>query len=184
MSLITLELEKQQRIKDKIKRLEVLLEKTKVNKFLLENKKPQLIIADRCLGKYQYLTERIIINKLNITLFPVWLSIPCTHPSWSQDIMMVNLIYEDTIEILIDGLYQTFQCSYSECRRLIVDYGLLIPIFCSMDYLSGTNIIVNFENSQEISALEHKKKNFCLRTILDDNNMMITTAKVKFVLIT
>ena len=185
MDLLTINQQKQDKIKRTIQKLENVLQKTKITGFLLESsqKGPKLIVADRLLGKYQYLTERVIIPKLQVTLFPIWLDIPCTHPSWSKDIRMVNLIYEDTQEILIDGIYRTFQCSYSKAVELITLYQLSLPIFCLVDYLVGTNIIVDFEASEEISASEHKKKRFCLRNVSDDQEMMINTARVKFILI-
>ena len=185
MDLLELNQQKQEKIKKAIEKLENLLQKTKITNFLLESsqKSPKLVVADRLLGKYQYLTERVIILKLQVTLFPVWLKIPCTHPKWSRDIMMVNLIYEDTQEILIDGIYQTFQCSYFKARQLIEEYHLFIPIFCLVDYLVGTNIVVDYDRSEEISSSEHRKKKFCLRNSYHDDEMMINTAQVKFVLI-
>ena len=148
---------------------------------------PTIIPTDNKIGKYKYLTEPLQLDELNIRMYPLWFDINCTHPKWSKDIMAVNLIKnrynnQEDMEILINGISEAFYCSYSKAREAIIDNDLSIPNLYSSDYIVNSNIIIDYDKSEPITKYEQDIKNYHIRYTTDDE-MMINTAKVKFILV-
>ncbi len=182
-------LEEQKYIEKRIDLLKDLLKEKKIEGYLLEAKRtgPQLLSTDARVGKYVYLTETLTLDKLKVSMYPVWLSIGCTHPKWSRDIMSINLIrsrynYGEEKEILTDGLVRDLGCSYEESRKLIKKHDIFIPTVYPTDYKLNTNIEINFGLSEQLEPYEHHNKEYHFEHT-NDNNMMMSTARVKFIFV-
>ena len=180
----------QRKIEREIFMLQNLLAEKELEGYLLNVslESPTIIPSDNKIGKYKYLTEPVSIDDLNIKLYPLWLSINCTHPKWSDDVMALNLIknrynHKEDIEILIDGMSELFYCSYSDVRNVIINNELFIPNVYSSDFVLNTNIIIDYDKSEPIDKYEQEIKNYHLRHTTDEE-MMINTAKIKFILVT
>lgn len=186
---IKLNRDEQRKIEYEISTLKDLLKEKKLEEYLLNTKTkgPVLLPTDNHMGKYQFLTQVLTINKLDITIYPIWLSIGCTHPKWSNDIMSINLlrsVTEDTddMEVLIDGISKYLNMDYFEARKFIQKNELSIPVLYSTDYKLDSNLRINFDLSEPIEPYEHRNKNYHLK-YTDDDNMMINTAEIKFILV-
>jgi len=179
----------QKKIESEIDRLRSLLKDKKIEGYLLETKKEgiSLLTANDKIGKYKFLTQKLTLEKLKITMYPIWLSLRCTHPKWSTDILSLNLIKSnygesEYIEILIDGISKYLNCTFLDARKIIEDNDISIPFIYSNDYKLNSNLRINFNLSQPIDKCEHQKKVYYLK-YSDDENMMINTANIKFILV-
>ena len=167
--------------------LQNLLKEKELEGYLLKvsTEGPTIIPTDNKIGKYKYLTEPLNLDDLNIKMYPIWLSINCTHPKWSHDVMAINLIKNkpnEDMEILIDGMVDLFYCSYSNAKEVIINNELSIPNIYSNNYTVNSNIIMDYDKSEPINEYEQEIKNYHIR-YTTDNEMMINTAKIKFLLV-
>ena len=185
---IKLQRERRKTIGHEIDKLKELLKNIQLDEYLLENKLygPKLLAVNKELGKYRYLTEPLFIDNLNITLYPIWLSLKCVHPKWSQDVMSLNIIsYSSDLlgeqEILIDGLYHLFN-NYKKTKNFIEYNELTIPIFYPHEYIINSNIIINFNESTLLKSYQFENMNF-ISWNTSDSQMMVNVIKSKFILI-
>ena len=183
----------QKKIKYEIDMLKELLIEKEIEGYLLQSKIKgiSLLASDNNIGKYKFLTEKLKLPNLGITMYPLWLNMCCTYPKWSQDILSLNLICGDEsgeeTEILIDGFYNlskkhNLNWSYNKILKLIKKHDIIIPMFYCIDYKNNSNIQINFTLSEPIEIYEHNMKDYLIKYTNDDD-MMINSVKIKFILI-
>lgn len=196
---------KQEKIKSKIFKLEVKLKELQVEEYLLHlsTKIPIIISCNDQIGKYKYLTCPLslslsnpvnnisnpvnnVVNKvINMIIYPIWITMECTYPKWSRDINSLNIIrYKDFntgkgYETLINTLSNTLNLSYNKARKMIKTHRLSIPYI----YEIPNTCIIDFSQGKPIEYYQHKNNTYYLQ-YTDDKDMMMNTVKVKFFLIT
>ena len=154
----------------------------------LKLESPIIVPADDSMKKYRFLSEKLVLHDLGIVLHPLWLSLECTYPRWSKDFMSINIVnygsYENGkgYEILIDGFYKILNCDYSKCRDIITENRLTIPVTLVFNHVLDSTLKINFSCGEKMTQNEHLKKKYYI-SCSDDEDMMLNTIKVKYILL-
>jgi len=168
-------------LKEKLKDLEV-------KEKLLESNPPVIVFSDNRVGKYRFISEPVVLEDLQLILYPIWIDLECIYPRWTTDFLAVSIVdymhfkTGKGYECLIDGLVNGLACSYTTARKLIIEHELTVPITFTYNCVVGSNMNIDFSTNMEISDIELNKHRYQFRSS-SDSDMVSNTMRVKYILI-
>lgn len=180
------------RLNETINDIEMRIKSKKLENLFLKYylKSPTIIPADSSIEEYIYVSQPKVFYNFGIIMYPLWISVDCVYPKWSNEIPSVTIksIYplnnSSDLEILTDSISIAMNSSFEEARNFINTHCINVPNMYKSDY-TNNNIYVDFTKGENISMeeLKHKFKSFNIICMKDDLHIMLNTARVKYFLI-
>lgn len=157
---------------ENINHLNELIEREKLKQYLLRIKAngPSIISATDKIKEYQYLSKKITLATLGLTMVPIWITRECIYPRWSREVCSLKLLdfdiqLEKNREILSESISNALFIDYRDAEEIVLQYKFKLSLFYGYDYHENHNIRIDFSQGEIYENNDDILTDYMLNTV-------------------